>query len=93
MPTTLTPKAIDLRLTLEEFYKLRTILSGGDLPEVHAKMQAIADRLPRRSLAPEGECAYCDATRKAGDEMFPSHDASHRCESGKRAHCTCDTCF
>jgi len=23
----------------------------------------------------------------------PGHTASRRCESGKRAHCTCDTCF
>lgn len=23
----------------------------------------------------------------------PSHRASNRCQSGKRAHCTCDTCF
>lgn len=23
----------------------------------------------------------------------PSHKASRNCESGKRPHCTCDTCF
>lgn len=23
----------------------------------------------------------------------PSHDASQRCESGKRSHCSCDCCF
>ncbi len=23
----------------------------------------------------------------------PSHKAKDRCESGKRNHCTCDTCF
>ena len=23
----------------------------------------------------------------------PRHKASSRCESGKHAHCTCDTCF
>ena len=23
----------------------------------------------------------------------PRHKASSRCESGKRAHCTCDICF
>ena len=23
----------------------------------------------------------------------PSHKPSHKCESGKRPHCTCDTCF
>lgn len=25
--------------------------------------------------------------------MAPSHNASSRCRSGQRNHCTCDTCF
>jgi hypothetical protein len=48
------------------------------------------DQPPRR-LLPPGECAYCDAHRD--DPMMPSHTPSERCESGKRPHCTCDTCF
>jgi hypothetical protein len=34
-----------------------------------------------------------------GEGPFPSHEGSARCESGsiasggKRAHCSCDTCF
>lgn len=28
-----------------------------------------------------------------GDAFAPRHEASDRCQSGKRAHCTCDTCF
>lgn len=47
----------------------------------------------RSSKAPEGECAYCDRERKDGNDFHPPHDASPRCESGKRAHCSCDTCF
>jgi hypothetical protein len=35
-------------------------------------------------------CPSCD--REKGD-FHPSHDASESCESGKRNHCTCDTCF
>jgi hypothetical protein len=32
--------------------------------------------------------------RETGKLPFaPSHKASKRCESGKYAHCTCDTCF
>jgi hypothetical protein len=27
------------------------------------------------------------------DVFAPRHTASQRCESGKRPHCTCDTCF
>jgi hypothetical protein len=45
----------------------------------------------RTRKMPRGQCAYCDGHND--DEMMPSHDASPRCESGKRPHCTCDTCF
>jgi hypothetical protein len=48
-------------------------------------------KLKRWILLPGGECKFCDEHR--GDEMMPPHDASSRCESGKRNHCTCDTCF
>lgn len=40
---------------------------------------------------PKGECNYCDSHRD--DQMMPSHTASENCESGKRPHCTCDTCY
>jgi len=35
-------------------------------------------------------CPTCIAQ---GSGMGPSHNASRRCESGRRDHCTCDTCF
>lgn len=44
-----------------------------------------------RYRLPNGQCKYCDEHRD--DQMMPSHTASSRCESGKRPHCTCDTCF
>lgn len=47
----------------------------------------------RRHQVDEGACAYCDRERQAGSTFHPSHDASDRCESGKRPHCSCDTCF
>jgi hypothetical protein len=47
----------------------------------------------RRHKLPQGECAYCDRERAANVEFHPYHDASDRCQSGKHAHCTCDTCF
>lgn len=40
---------------------------------------------------PEGCCRYCDVHRL--DTMMPPHTPSKNCESGKRAHCTCDVCF
>ncbi len=37
------------------------------------------------------DCAQCE--RQGKGAFAPSHDASGRCESGKRPHCTCDRCF
>jgi len=39
----------------------------------------------------EPGCEYCAKHRD--DPMMPPHQASSRCESGKRSHCTCDTCW
>jgi len=49
------------------------------------------------SLDPQ--CSFCrrefyDKTPRPDHLPFmPHHKASDRCESGKRPHCTCDTCF
>lgn len=51
------------------------------------------DAAPKpRSIYVEG-CSYCEREKLAGNTHFPRHHASPRCESGKRYHCTCDTCF
>lgn len=51
-------------------------------------------RLERLGVIDPG-CSYCrefyDHPRLA--PFAPSHRASARCQSGGRAHCTCDTCF
>jgi hypothetical protein len=47
----------------------------------------------RRHKAEPGQCDYCDRERAQNNNFHPSHDASDRCRSGKRAHCSCDTCF
>lgn len=60
--------------------------------EIFAEAHATAAAAHRHKV-PEGECAYCDRERAAGNDFHPAHDASPRCESGKRAHCSCDTCF
>lgn len=44
----------------------------------------------RRHKMPAGECAYCDGETS---DFHSPHDASGRCESGKRSHCSCDACF
>lgn len=47
------------------------------------------------TLAPLGECEYCDQIRQSRTVGFPSHAAYSFCRSypGGRNHCTCDTCF
>lgn len=36
-------------------------------------------------------CQYCISHKE--DNMMPPHDASLRCLSGSKNHCTCDICF
>lgn len=38
-------------------------------------------------------CILCAPFFKNPDAMGPRHNASDGCESGKRNHCSCDTCF
>lgn len=51
------------------------------------------DAQPRRHCAAAGTCAICDAACAKDVTFHPPHDPSPRCESGKRAHCSCDICF
>lgn len=42
------------------------------------------------------DCLGCKERYEAKDPtsvFVPNHQASTRCESGRRPHCTCDTCF
>ena len=63
-------------------------------PERPADLAAAVDALrgpsKRRHKLPPGECKYCDGEKGT---FHPPHDAADRCESGKRTHCSCDTCF
>jgi hypothetical protein len=47
----------------------------------------------RLDMVAAGSCLYCDEIRARKERMYPPHDASVRCESGKRPHCSCDVCF
>jgi hypothetical protein len=60
----------------------------------HGAAVSVAERpapARRRHKLEPGQCEFCD--REAGNEFHPPHDASSGCASGKRPHCTCDTCF
>lgn len=46
------------------------------------------DKPTRRHTAPG--CPTCE---RETTDFHPPHDASPRCESGGREHCSCDVCF
>jgi len=39
------------------------------------------------------DCKYCQECKEKGDTAMPPHNASINCQSGKKDHCTCDTCY
>lgn len=41
----------------------------------------------------DADCPICLPAMQGVEKMVPYHEASPRCESGKRNHCSCDTCF
>lgn len=38
-------------------------------------------------------CSYCDNEKAKEETFFPWHFAGAFCQSGRRNHCTCDSCF
>lgn len=58
---------------------------------VETKPQRVA-RLERQGCIVRG-CKGCEVLFENPDTMAPRHKPSERCKSGKRPHCTCDTCF
>lgn len=50
-------------------------------------------KIKRLHQVDDGACAYCDREKAAANTFHPPHDASENCQSGKRKHCSCDTCF
>lgn len=62
-------------------------------------METREDALQRMERAGELDpgCLGCreryDYPGMPWEVFMPNHKASPRCESGRRPHCTCDTCF
>lgn len=65
----------------------------GHTPEEWEALTRDERQVAMGRLAPVGECVSCDRARESSDTMAPRHTASDRCQSGKRNHCTCDTCY
>lgn len=73
--------------------RTKTVLHDYDIEGAeHARLK-FAKQFPsyvlRRHKLPS--CPYCEG--EGSNDFHPSHDASPRCESGGRNHCSCDTCF
>lgn len=72
-------KAVEI--ALEQAERARTYLSEYE----------VARRIGRALVrGAANDCLYCVRVNVGGG---PSHEASPLCRSGRRAHCTCDTCF
>lgn len=39
------------------------------------------------------DCSRCRQFLEEGLTLSPRHTASVRCQSGRRSHCSCETCF
>jgi hypothetical protein len=64
------------------------------LPDDDDRMHQQGRRISaRRHQVDDGDCVYCDREKAAANTFHPPHDASENCQSGKRPHCSCDTCF
>lgn len=63
---------------------------GDGLKRASAAARATQNPPRRRQEVPG--CKSCADNVGEGFPR-PYHDASPRCESGGRTHCTCDTCF
>lgn len=67
-----------------------------DDDRVYAEKQEQIKRMEATG-AIDPDCDYCRHEFYARDNpvhvFAPRHTASSRCESGRRSHCTCDTCF
>jgi hypothetical protein len=49
-------------------------------------------RTARKIAAAHPDCRMCQTIAAEGG-FGPSHDASERCGSGRREHCTCPICW
>lgn len=70
------------------------LIYAGRMIEINATIKDVTEELTTTALGPKPSrrriqitgCALCHSGG-------PPHDASPNCESGKRAHCSCDVCF
>lgn len=64
-----------------------------ELNEAQAKLQPYELAFLQRQVAKYPDCKYCAELLEKGQYFAPHHDAGVCCRSGRRPHCTCDSCF
>lgn len=85
----------DVNKAIKEKYAAQTMARYK--PEAYEEASRVYDEALEESRRIQGD--FYDRARAAGvcpgclDKNGPRHDASSRCESGGRNHCTCDVCF
>ena len=79
-PSKIDGRQVSFDLTPEQVKKLSSFLSA-----------VISTR--RRKYLKDGDCKTCNNADHDPVQMFPYHDPSPMCKSGKHPHCTCDACF
>jgi acyl dehydratase len=84
--------------TVEEYrqerYALMMSRPKSNQPEYKAHVEKeraiVAEAVALYAKPQVSDCDYCKEVSIFGG---PGHFASGSCRSGRRAHCTCDTCF
>lgn len=74
----------------QKYEKVEDIKQVGDI-FVHKVCPRRNNPTQRRQI--DLDCSFCKEQMNNNNNFFPPHDPSPGCESGKREHCTCDTCF
>src|SRR5258708_735162 len=72
----------------KEFFENNKAYSLQDKINVEIKWKDLC-----QTLLDQASVLTCNQCQEHLGEFYPSHFASQGCESGKRPHCTCDTCF
>ena len=79
-------------MSAKEIRKSLTIINESIFDEMPKLLDSI-NEVHGSGKAPKGECKQCDDFREKGETSHPPHNASKRCESGSKNHCSCDICF
>lgn len=87
MTTELPPEMIAMNAAMDMVFRAL------DRPETREEMISRWEKEGRLDPICPGCREFYESPKFPTDVFAPNHKASNGCESGKRPHCTCDTCF